>query len=194
MRECDGCSALVYELRSMRSSLAELPAPVAPRSLRSRLLVLASKERQILLESNGSRLVRLWEAWRFRVNQLMRPLTIPATGGVVSSAILFGALAFTIGTTTRQVTYEVPVIYADRMDANLVPLELQSSVVLTLSLDGHGRITDYFVRDRSGGFAGDASRLQYNNIQMPEFPSVLALAQPTIGDIRISFTPIVFRQ
>ena len=194
LRDCDACALLVYQIRSMRSSLVDLPKPVAPSSLRSKLQVVASKERQLLMETDGSRFRRLWNGWKLRMDQLMRPLTIPATGGVISSVLLFGALSFTIGTTTRQVGYEVPVIYADRMDANLVPLQLRSSVVLTLSLDGRGHITDYVVRDGSGGFVGDASRLQYNNISMPEFPSVLALAQPTIGDIRISFTPIVFRR
>lgn len=194
LQECDECAVLVYQLRSVRSSLVGLPTPSAPVSLRSKLLVLASKERQFLLESNGSRWLRLWNGWKFRVNELMRPLTIPATGGVISSVLLFAALAFTIGTTTRQVGYEVPVIYAERMDANLVPLQLHSSVVLTLSLDGRGRIKDYAVRDGSGSFVGDAARLQYNNIPMPEFPSVLTLDQPTIGDIRISFVPVLFRQ
>lgn len=193
LRECDTCAALVYDLRSVRSSLVELPVPAAPVSLRSKLLVMASKERQLLMETDGSRWRRSWNSWKMRLRELMRPITIPATGGVVSSILLFGALALTIGTTTRQVAYEVPVIYADRTDANLVPVELRSSVVLTLSLDGRGRITDYAVRDGSGGFVGDAARLQYNNIQMPEFPSVLTMAQPTIGDIRISFVPIVFR-
>jgi Putative zinc-finger len=194
LRECDSCAALIYQLRAVRSSLVGLPTPVAPVSLRSKLLVLASKERQILVETDGSRWLRLWNSWKFRMRGLMQPFTIPATGGVLSSVLLFGALALTIGTTTRQVGYEVPVLYAERMDANLVPLQLRSSVVLTLSLDGRGRITDYAVRDGSGGFVGDATRLQYNNIPMPEFPSVLTLAQPTSGDIRISFVPIVFRQ
>ncbi len=196
LRECDVCALHVDQIRSMRSSLEGLQSPSAPVLLRAKLLVLASRERQVLLESNGSRWQRLWNSWRFRLNELMQPFTIPATGGVASSVLLFSALAFTIGTSTRQVGYEVPVMYASRMDANLVPvaLQLESPVVLTLSLDGKGRITDYEVRDGSRAFVGNAARLQYNNIQMPEFPGVLALAHPTIGDIRISFTPIVFRQ
>jgi hypothetical protein len=123
----------------------------------------------------------------------MRPLTIPATGGLLSSLMLFGALAFTISTSTRGVTYEVPVLYADRVDPNLVPLQLRSAVVLNLSVDGTGRITDYAFRDESESFVGDAARLQYRNIALPEFPSVLALAQPTNRDISISFIPMVFR-
>jgi len=113
---------------------------------------------------------------------------------LLSSLVLFGGLAHTIGRSTRVVSYEVPVLYAERMDANLVPLELRDAVIVTLSLDGKGHITDYGFRDASASFVGDPSRLQYNNISLPEFPSVLALAQPISSDISIRFIPIVFRQ
>ncbi|HEY7302809.1 MAG TPA: zf-HC2 domain-containing protein [Bryobacteraceae bacterium] len=192
--ECEECEARIREIRSLRSALRKLPAPRIPGDLRTRLRISASLERQSLLETDGSQLRRAWNNWKFRVNQMMRPLTIPATGGLLSSLILFGALAFTIGTTTRGVTYEVPVVYANRADPNLVPVELRSSVVLTLSLDGNGRITDYAVRDGSGSFVGDSSRLQGDNISLPEFPGVLAMAQPTTRDISISFIPIVFQR
>ncbi len=194
LRDCDECSLEVHQTRAMRASLVNLPHPLAPASLRSKLLVLASKERQILIETDGSRLRRCWNSWRFRMEQLMRPFTIPATGGLMSSVLLFSALAFTIGTTTRQVAYEVPVLYAERMDANLVPVELRSVVTLAMSLDGQGRITDYAVRGGSSSFVGNATRLQYNQIAMPQFPGVMGVAQPTTGDVRISFTPIGFRQ
>jgi hypothetical protein len=92
------------------------------------------------------------------------------------------------------VSYEVPVFFAENSSANLVPVELRSSVMVTLSLDGNGRIKDYSVRDGAASFVGDPSRLQPNNISMPTFPSVLALAQPINSDISILFRPIVFRQ
>ena len=79
----------------------------------------------------------------------MRPLTLPATGGILSSFILFALLAANIGTGSREANYEVPVFYADHIDANLVPVQLRSSVVLTLSLNGSGRITDYAFRAAS---------------------------------------------
>jgi len=155
--------------------------------------VRASQEKQAIMEHRGSKLRRLWNHWRFRIDHIMRPLTLPATGGILSSLVLFGALSLMIGTTTRVVTYEVPVLYAERISANLVPLQLRSSVILTFSLDGKGRITDYTARDDSASFVGDPTRLQYNNIAVPDFPSVLALAQPVNRDISIKITPIVFR-
>jgi Putative zinc-finger len=190
LAECESCAQRVDELASVRTTLQDLSDPSAPTRLRTELLVMASRERRLC---RTTRFERLWNHWKRRVNELMRPLTIPATGGLLSSLLLFAALAFTISSTTRAVTYEVPVLYADKTDANLVPVELRSSVVLTLSLDGSGRITDYAVQDGSDSFIGDAGRLQYKNIALPEFRTVLAMTQPVSRDISISFTPLVFR-
>jgi len=181
-------------MKSVRSTLRVLPAVKSPAHLRVALEVAASRERQAIAEGAWSGIRRLWNRWLFRLEDFMRPITLPATGGLLSSIILFGALSFTIGTTTRVSNYEVPIMYADHWGANLVPLQLRSSVVLTLNLDGKGRITDYEVRDGSASFIGDTARLQYNNIAVPDFPSVLAVAQPINRGISISFTPIVYRQ
>jgi hypothetical protein len=193
LSECGECELRIDEVRSLRFSLRQLPKAEMPTVLRARLRVQASEERQIQLESNGSRLLRTWNRWKFKLHELMRPLTIPATGGLFSAVLLFGAFALTISTSARVVGYDVPVIYADRSDANLVPLELRSSVVLTFSTNGNGRITDYAFREGSSLFVGDMSRLQSNNISLPVIPTVMTIAQPVSSDIRISFTPIVFR-
>lgn len=194
LTECRACSIEFEQMRSVRSNLQHLPFVKSPAHLRTALQVLASRERQAIAEGAWSRIRRIWNRWLFRLDDAMRPITLPATGGLVSSLILFGALSFTISTTTRVSNYEVPIMYADHWGANLVPFQLRSSVVLTLNLDGKGRITDYEVREGSASFVGDTTRLQYNNIAVPEFPSVLAVAQPISRGISISFTPIVYRQ
>jgi hypothetical protein len=159
------------------------------------LRVIASQERKLILEADGSRVRLLWNDWKFRMRQLMRPLTIPATGGFCSALLLFSALAFTIGNTTRGLAYEVPLIYSgDQIEANLLPIELRSSIVLTLSLDGNGRITDYAFRNSSRSVQGDPASLQHNNIAVPDIPSVMALSLPVSSDIEISVTPMIFRR
>lgn len=194
LNECPSCSAHAEQLGSVRTALRELPDPALPDNLKASLRVHASREREAVILSHGSRLNHLWRRWKFRIDEFLRPLTIPATGGLVFSLILFGGLTFTISSSNPRVAYEVPVFYADHLSANLVPLELRSSVMLTFSLDGSGRITDYSVRDSSQSFVGDVARLQANNISLPAFPSVLALAQPINGDVSILFRPMVFRQ
>ena len=193
LRRCTKCELRLHDLGAVRSSLQELPKVKAPRSLRTRLRVLASQERKLILEADGSRVLLLWNDWKFRMDQLMRPLTIPATGGFCSALLLFGALAFTIGNTTRGLAYEVPLIYSsNHIDANLVPVELRSSIVLNMSLDGNGRITDYAFRNDSHSVQGDPTTLQHQNIQVPDIPSVMTVAQPVSSDIQISVTPMDF--
>lgn len=194
LRECLACSVQVEQMESIRSELSSLPQPVGPPELKTALYVTASRERQAILERRGSRLKRFWDHWRLRLDQIMRPLTIPATGGLLASFMLFGALTFTIENSSHIASYEVPVLYPDRADANLVPLQLRSAVMLTLSLDGSGRIRDYSVQDGSASYVVNPARLQSNNISLPAFPSVLALAQPINGDVSILFRPILFRR
>jgi hypothetical protein len=80
---------------------------------------------------------------------------------------LFGALAFTIGSTTRGLAYEVPLMYSsNQIDANLVPVELRSGIVLNMSLDGNGRITDCAFRNDSSSVQGDPASLQHQNIEV----------------------------
>jgi len=192
--ECESCEPEASDLRGVRFALQRLPQAQSPIGLRTRLRITASQERRLLLESDGSRFLRFWRRWKFRLNEMMRPFTIPATGGLASSFVLFSALAFTILSSTTGVAYEVPVLGAGGINANLVPVELRSAVVLSMSLDWNGRITNYVVRDGSGSFVGNPNRLESNNISLPEIPSVLAMAQPVSSDIRISLTPIVYRQ
>src|SRR5437868_12643832 len=105
--ECESCESEASDLRAVRAALQRLPQAQSPIGLRTRLRVTASQERRLLLESDGSRFLRLLRRWRFRLNEMMRPFTIPATGGLASSLVLFSALAFTILTSTTGVAYEV---------------------------------------------------------------------------------------
>ncbi|MGI8962659.1 MAG: anti-sigma factor family protein [Bryobacteraceae bacterium] len=195
LRKCDRCASHFEQIASLRSASRELPKAVAPAHLINALRVIASRERQVIEQNQGSQLRAIWSRWKFRMDEMIRPLTIPATGGLLSSFILFGTLAFTIGTATRTVSYDVPVLYGDTADANLVPLQLGSgAVVLTITTDSNGRIRDYAVRDGADSFTGDPARLHSDNIVLPQFPTVLALAHPISGDIRISFTPLELRQ
>jgi hypothetical protein len=193
---CGDCGLRVDEVRSVRSSLRALPVTEMPADLALRLRVRASQERIVQLETNGSSFLRVWNIWKFRLNQMMRPLTIPATGGFFSSVALFATFALTISTTTRVVVaYDIPVVYQNRTDATLVPMELRSAVVVvTFSTDGNGRITDYAFREGSKSVVGDTARLQSNIISLPNLPSVMKVAQPISSDISIYFTPLVFRQ
>jgi len=195
LKECQPCSLEFEHARALRLTLANLLPPQPPARLRTALRVSASQEKHAIETRQGSRLRRFCDYWLFRLDQMMRPLTLPATGGILSSLLLFALLVANIGTSAPEANYEVPVFYADHINATLVPvqLRLKSPVFLTLSLNGSGRITDYAFQDASASVVGDVSHLPYTTISVPAFPNVLALAQPINEDISIRLTPLFFR-
>lgn len=178
-------------MSSVCSGLQQLPSASVPSALRTKLQVLYSRERSYRYDS---RLQEIWANWKFRLDEFMRPITIPATGGLLSSIALFATLALSIGQTVRGVPYEIPVLNDQHFEANLVRVDMRSGVVLTMNLDDKGRIREYAVRDGVDSYTGDPALLISNNISLPRFPNVLELAHPISGAVRISLTPIVFRQ
>jgi Putative zinc-finger len=193
LKVCDACAGFFEQVSYNRDLLRSTPAPKAPERLTATLQVLASRERELILTSGGSPFKALVDQWRFRLRDLMRPFALPATGGLISSFVLFATLVLAIGTTARVVKYDVPLAYnPPRIEATLVPVELRTQdITVTMSLDQNGKITDYAVADGKASFAGDSSKLLTPNISMP---SVLGVAQPISGDIQISFRPLGFRQ
>ncbi len=197
LRECPTCSAYFEEVGSLRSGLKSLPGVHAPVHLDTALRVIASRERQAMEEWHGSQWKRTWERWKFRLRLLFDPITIPATGGVLSSLLLFASLAFAIDSTvqTANYDYEVPLMQLSEISANLVPVELRSKqIVLFMSLDSGGHIRGYAVRDGLNSFTGNTDHLQSNNISLPDLQGILAFAHPTNSDISIQYVPIAFRR
>jgi anti-sigma factor RsiW len=194
VRTCESCSSYFDQMASVRMMLHRLPARPAPVHLSARLRVAASQERQLLLESDGSIWRAAWNRWKCRLDAFMRPLTIPATGGLLASVLMFGTLAVTIGDHIHPAAYDVPVFGIAQSSPTLVPVELHSAVVLTMSLDSGGHISNYAVHENSSSFIGNTPSSHDSSISIPSFPSVFAAAEPVTSDIRISFTPIVYRQ
>jgi anti-sigma factor RsiW len=104
LNECPSCSAQAEQLGYVRAALGELIDPTVPGHLRTSLRVQASREREAVILSHGSRWNRLWRRWKFQIDEFMRPLTIPATGGLIFSLILFAGLTFTISSSNPMVT------------------------------------------------------------------------------------------
>lgn len=196
LRGCEACSDYFEELSALRCSLRRLSAPRVPARLSASLRVLASRERQIQQENHGSRLEQRFENWRFRWNQLMRPLAIPATGGLLSSLILFGTLVLTMGTSSPVAADAEPLLsYPAPIKAQLIPVELRSrEVTLTMTLDGMGQLRKYAVADGTASFAGDSSKMQSTRISLPSLGQALGVAEQFSGDIQISLKPLALRR
>jgi hypothetical protein len=197
LRRCEACADYFDQMSAVRATLRGLPAPPVPPRLTAGLRVGASRARQILLDNHGSLMDYRFQNWRFRLNQLMRPLALPATGGLLSSLILFGTLILTMGTNPPVVVADSePLLsYPTPIKGQLIPLELRSQeVTLTMSLDGLGQLRGYAVADGKASFTGDSSRMQSTPISLPSLGRALGVAKPISGDIQISFQPLALRR
>jgi hypothetical protein len=189
---CGECTSRFEQLAVIRSVLNGMSAPAIPSRLQTDLKIIASRERASVIESKGSRLQAIWTQWKFRLSEMMRPLALPATGGLLSAALIFGTFVFMMGTTTRIESYEIP-LCGDRAP-NLVPVDLRSKlIVLSMTLDGNGRTADYALSEPPNRFTPDLQS-HLGSITIPDMPTVFAMEQPISGDIQIRLIPLGFRQ
>src|SRR5712692_9772583 len=86
------CARLPESDEALTRALGSLPRRIPPPGLTTALRVLASHERQRIRARR--RPLDRWAAWRDRVllaaNNVMRPLALPACGGVFSAVVLLG--------------------------------------------------------------------------------------------------------
>jgi hypothetical protein len=192
--QCESCTSYFEQVNLIRSALRDLSKPAMPKTLQTNLQVIASKQKANVLKTRGSRFRALYERWKFELEQLMRPVALPATGGLLSSMLLFGFFVLLMGSTVRVTTYEVPLAADSGSAPNLVPFELRShSVILKMSFDQSGRIADYAVADPDCKYTADL-QAHPANITPPDLTTAFGGTRPFTGGIQIRFEPIAFRQ
>ena len=184
---CQECSLESERYLRLREKLRSLPAPVPPADLTTRLRVVASKVRMESLSSP-------WSRWRDRVeltlHNLMRPLALPAVGGLCSAIFLFSTLvpmfksAFilsgagdipTMLTTEPMLKYTAPIAFADR------------DAVVDLQLDDQGRIVNFTIVSSPGQQNETLRRHIENHLLFTEFWPATTFGRGVAGTIRISF-------
>ena len=87
---CRRCAGESERYLNLRAGLRSLPERIPPPDLQVRIRVAASKAR--VDNARGAR----WNRWRDRfqlsLSNLMRPLALPAAGGLCSAVLLFSTL------------------------------------------------------------------------------------------------------
>jgi hypothetical protein len=190
-RHLNGCRECALESErcfQLRYKLQSLPQPVVPADLTTRLRVVASKVR---MESFSSP----WTRWRDRLElslrNLMRPLALPAAGGLCSALFLFSTMVMpmfksafvsnepsdipTMLTTAPMLKYTAPIAFADR------------DAVVDLQLDDHGTIVDFSIVSAPGQNNEALRRHIQNHLLFTEFWPATTFGRGVAGTIRISF-------
>lgn len=152
LSDCRQCGARAQQLADTRSLMLALSRRRVPRLLSSQLAVVASHERaRRLARLNWRVLARTWVAdLRLAVDNAMRPLAVPFAGGLCSALLLFALLMPNLGF-RRNLIDDVPLSLsteASMVDMGMIEmapfsLEGNDQLVVQVSIDENGQITDY---------------------------------------------------
>ncbi len=190
LNTCRECALETEQYFGLREKLRSLPRRVPPADLTTRLRVVASKVR---MESFGG--ASRWKRWRDRVelslHDLMRPLALPAVGGLCSAVFLFSTLvpmfksAFALDTLAG----DVPTMLAtEPMLKDTAPVAFaDGDAVVDLQLDGRGRIINYSIVSAPGQQSEKLRHSIENSLLFTEFWPATTFGRPVAGAIRISF-------
>jgi hypothetical protein len=195
LAHCRDCSIYSEQVQSMHAVLRDLPKVSPSQRLITQLQVLASRERVRRLSHNTlSALMHFWGAeLRLFVDNLMRPLAIPFTGGLLSSVCLFGMLMPTLQ--FQHLTHnDVPSGLFTQSVATVDALPpfgfSEDDVVVQLTLDDRGSVVDYAVPN------GMNSKLRNdiaNMILFTKFEPATEFGVPIAGKVLVSFRRIVVK-
>jgi hypothetical protein len=187
---CRGCAHESERYSQLRVSLRSLPARIPPADLTTRLRVVAFKVR---MESFGG--ASPWRRWRDRMQlslrHLMRPLALPAVGGLCSAVFLFSTFvpmfesAFALNASG-----DIPTMLVTEptlKDIAPVAFDNNSEAVVDLQLDDQGQIVNFTIVSAPGGQSDELRHNIENSLLFTEFWPATAFGRGVAGTIRISF-------
>ena len=182
LAECRECSSRAESMANMRAAVRRMQTPKIPSRLSTQLRIMASNERVRIL---SRRSFREWAAYwagsvRITLENLMRPLALPAAGGVFSAFLIFGTLMPTLAT-QRMTGIDVPI--ALFTDPTLEDIGHSHSsggdTVLELTVDERGRVTSY------SNIEGKLSPEMENDLLFYRFSPATAFGYPTWGKVTV---------
>ena len=203
---CRGCREELQRFRKLAVLLSRVPKNVPPADLAVRIKVAAAQAQQS----------RDW-ARRFRqfrehagiiLENVFRPLTVPATGGLFSAMLIF-ALVFQMivpGITVRAVENDVPInlmrpahmISLSDYPESWAPekhdteLSLPHGLLVDVTVDAQGHMTDYQIL--SGPTSLELRHQLDQMLLFSRFSPMLSFGRPTAGGhVVLSFSAVRVR-
>lgn len=168
-------------------ALRSLPVMVPPKALDMRLRVVASQQ----MERNSGRAEfstvsrRWWMRAKLMMRDLMRPLAVPAAGGLLSSVVCFTVLAGTFALPQQFELNDVPIGFTTQVSVDaLSPFGYTGhDVTIELSIDKQGKVSSYSAH---GSLSRDDVRQLGNLILFTSFAPARYAGSPTSGKVLLS--------
>jgi hypothetical protein len=182
--ECRACDRHRVEVSSLATGLKNLPVRRPPSIVSMRLRVAASRDR-------SARLLRLdmaarWKEFRQRArltfDNLLKPLAVPAAGGILASFLCFGVI---VNDLHLDPSYDndMPVgLYRAVTIDELSPFCFEGrDVLVQLTIDRDGNVTDFSVPQEKP--SADELREIGNLVLYSSFKPARAFGQPVSSKI-----------
>jgi len=140
---CEDCDLFTRDLRYMETSLRHTPRLAVPESLTSRIMVSASYDRE--RRQGAGEFSSPWQRWltraRLSMQDMMKPLAVPAAGGLLSSILFFTMLVNTFAL-QMPAQDDIPLGVFTQATADTVsPFGFTGSeMIVELSIDKDGRV------------------------------------------------------
>jgi hypothetical protein len=203
---CSVCRAELQKFRKLAVLLSRMPKSLPPAGLAVRIKVAAAQAHHS--HDWPSRLRRVKDRAEILLDNVFRPLTLPATGGFFSAILVF-VLVFQMivpGITVRAVQNDVALnlmrpaellTLSDypqswSQDQSEVELSLPHGLLIDVTVDAHGQMTDYQIL--SGPNSAELRRQLDQMLLFSRFSPMLSFGRPTAGGhVVLSFSAVHVR-
>ncbi len=147
--KCGECSALAGRYAQLQREMRALPVRRVPRELSDTLHDLAGRERVRCLRSRAF-VRRSVDRIQLAFENLMRPLAIPAFGGLASAVVLFGAIVPRIAVPRVAQVDDVSMPIYQEATVYTVPefaskVKSDDNTLIEVEVDANGRLLDYSI-------------------------------------------------
>jgi hypothetical protein len=194
LRDCRECCLHRSETRSLRAGLKSLPSLNVSPLLLTRLRVVASRERsrQALRRNLAARFAELRSRARLIFDNLLKPIAVPAAGGMLASFLCFGAIVDTLRV-YPQWQNDIPVgLYTEVAIDDVSPFSCDGKdVIVQLTIDQNGEVSDFEVPH--GSDSPEEMREIGNLVLYSSFVPATAFGQRVTGKILVNIHHINIR-
>jgi hypothetical protein len=203
---CSGCREELQRFRKLAVLLSQVPKNVPPADLAVRIKVAAAQAQPS--QDWASRFRQFKDHAGIVLENVFRPLTVPATGGFFSAILVF-ALVFQMivpGITVRAVENDVPInlmheaklISLSEYPESWAPeqheteLSLPHGLLVDVTVDAQGQMTDYQIL--SGPTSLELRRQLDQVLLFSRFSPMLSFGRPKAGGhVVLSFSAVRVR-
>jgi Putative zinc-finger len=203
---CASCREELQRFRKLAVLLSRVPRSVPPADLAVRIRVAAAQS--VATQDLPSRLRNVRDRGEILLENVFRPITVPATGGFVSAILVFVVVLQLIvpGITVRAVQNDVPLNIlrpAELITLSDYPqawapeqhdseLALPHGLLLDVTVDAHGQMAGYQIL--SGPKSADLRHQLDQMLLFSRFRPMLSFGRPTAGGhVILSFSAVRVR-